>query len=65
MIMVKPPNFQPCAPRKWRSLLSQATNLDGAMQTIRLGGAVADELKQFRWDELGGWLLLYSSLCCF
>jgi len=33
---------------KWRSLLSQATNLDGAMQTIRLGGAVADELKQFR-----------------
>lgn len=63
--MVKPPNFQPCAPRKWRSLLSQATNLDGAMQTIRLGGAVADELKQFRWDELGGWLLLYSSLCCF
>lgn len=63
--MVKSPNFQPCAPRKWRSLLSQATNLDGAMQTIRLGGAVADELKQFRWDELGGWLLLYSSLCCF
>ncbi|CAJ1356039.1 unnamed protein product [Effrenium voratum] len=34
--------------QKWRSLLSQATNLDGAMQTIRLGGAVADELKQFR-----------------
>eukprot|EP00913_Durusdinium_trenchii_P034870 g32618.t1 len=34
--------------QKWRSLLSQATNLDGAMQTIRLGGVVADELKQFR-----------------
>ncbi|CAK9033041.1 unnamed protein product [Durusdinium trenchii] len=37
-----------CDTRKWRSLLSQATNLDGAMQTIRLGGVVADELKQFR-----------------
>mmetsp|Transcript_6557 Transcript_6557/g.14185 ORF Transcript_6557/g.14185 Transcript_6557/m.14185 type:complete len:691 (-) Transcript_6557:51-2123(-) len=34
--------------QKWRSLLSQASNLEGAMQTIRLGGAVADELKQFR-----------------
>jgi len=34
--------------QKWRSLLSQASNLDGAMQTMRLGGAVADELKQFR-----------------
>jgi len=34
--------------QKWRSLLSQTSNMDGAMQTIRLGGAVADELKQFR-----------------
>lgn len=44
------PKFFPWsdALRKWRNLLSQATNLDGAMQTIRLGGAVADELKQFR-----------------
>ena len=53
LIVFKPTKFQPCTPRKWRSLLSQATNLDGAMQTIRLGGAVADELKQFRWGQFG------------
>jgi len=33
---------------KWSQLLTAAVNLDGVMQTMRLGGEVAAEIRQFR-----------------
>ena len=33
---------------KWTGLLLHTANMDGAIQTMRLGGDVAAEIKQFR-----------------